>query len=1034
MAAATQISSAIELAFNPTTSQDLKAQAYEFLNALRADPNAWMVCLEIFTSDTDHTSSTPPPSEVVRIVCLEIVNNAVQSGTVLDMSGLEFVREKLMSYVQRRYGNSAVNGDGRGAGVDSPGIQNKVTQTLTYLFVALYKERWTGFFEEFKSIAGINDGGASLNEMGTMLFLRIIGSIHDEIADVMIPRSWEEQRVSMELKDLIRARDVGTVALTWQEVLSRWRELDLAIVELCLRTIAKWVSWVDVSLVVDAKIQSALLELAGSNHVKVRDAAIDTFTETVGKKMGSADKVELISYLNLEGIVGQLIASPALAEFRTTPHYDTDLAETVAKLVNNIVFDLVKVLDSDRLEEWVRAKANALLSAFVPFLLRFFGDEYDEICSAVIPSLTELLTMFRRMAKGKGGGGLAGEYEGMLRPILDAVVGKMKYDETTSWGDEEEGTDEAEFQELRKRLYVLQQTVAAVDERLYINVLSDLIGTTFSRLDSAGDKPNWRDLDLALHEMYLFGELAVRNGGLYQKSAPSSEASQRLLEMMSKMVESGLANHPHPAIQLQYMEICVRYVQFFEHNPASIPKVLETFVAFVHSTHPKVRLRSWYLFQRFVRHLRRLLGNVAETVVRAIGDLLVVKAEVATDGDDDDDASSEDNARSADAAFQSQLYLFDAVGSVASTNAVPVETKVNIAKSIVDTLVVDMHQNLQSARNGDARALMQIHHLIMALGTLAYGFSDWMPSANSGTPPPTQVSAEFLQASEAVITSLEDLNTNVDIRTASRHAFSRFLGVLGSSILPQLPRWIDGLLSSTSTNDEMAMFLRTLSQVVYGFKSEIQPILDTLLTPLLRRVFDGLATQTTGTDDEIQLQELKTQFLAFILVILNNDLSTVLVSPANQSVFEHFISTLTRLAIDPSHAPIARQAFSTLTRISGIWGGPDIPSNSDAAPTPMLAGFDGFMLSTFAPLPWSLLSAPGFQPGDAQMRSVVQEAAALQWTLWRKVGGRYRGQLQEELRSLGAGEEGVRGFVTAIDGDVVGFRKFFVGFVGKGKG
>ena len=212
----------------------------------------------------------------------------------------------------------------------------------------------------------------------------------------------------------------------------------------------------------------------------------------------------------------------------------------------------------------------------------------------------------------------------------------MKYDDTADWGEEDDATDEAEFQELRKRLYVLQQTVAAVDERLYIDTLSNVISTTFARLDAQDQDINWRDLDLAMHEMYLFGELAVKNGGLYQKSTPSSEASQRLLEMMSKLVDSGLPSHPHPAIQLQCMEICVRYVQFFEHNPGNIPKLLERFVQYVHSTHPKVRQRSWYLFQRFVRHLRAQLGDVAQTVVRAIGDLLVIKAEDPGEKDDDD--------------------------------------------------------------------------------------------------------------------------------------------------------------------------------------------------------------------------------------------------------------------------------------------------------------------------------------------------------------------------------------------------------------
>jgi exportin-T len=115
----------------------------------------------------------------------------------------------------------------------------------------------------------------------------------------------------------------------------------------------------------------------------------------------------------------------------------------------------------------------------------------------------------------------------------------MRYDETSSWGNEDEQTDEAEFQELRKRLQVLQKSVAAVNEPLYVEILSNVVGNTLQQLDQQGGRMDWRDLDLALHEMYLFGELTVPNGGLYAKSQPSSVAAERLITMMSKMVDSG---------------------------------------------------------------------------------------------------------------------------------------------------------------------------------------------------------------------------------------------------------------------------------------------------------------------------------------------------------------------------------------------------------------------------------------------------------------------------------------------------------------
>ena len=162
-------------------------------------------------------------------------------------------------------------------------------------------------------------------------------------------------------------------------------------------------------------------------------------------------------------------------------------------------------------------------------------------------------------------------------------------------------------------------------------------------------------------------------------------------------------------------------------------------------------------------------------------------------------------------------------------------------------------------------------------------------------------------------------------------------------------------------------------------------------------------------------------------MILNNDLASVLVSPQNQALFDQFLGTLTRYCCDTADPGSARLAFSALGKMTSIWGGPDIIDHG-ARPAPVLPGFDNFVLSQFAPLPWTLLATPGFNPRDAQMRSVLQEAAALQWTILRKVGVTYQQQLQDELRKSGAGDS-IPAYMASIAGDVIGFRKFFASFV-----
>ena len=477
------------------------------------------------------------------------------------------------------------------------------------------------------------------------------------------------------------------------------------------------------------------------------------------------------------------------------------------------------------------------------------------------------------------------------------------------------------------------------------------------------------------------------------------------------------------------MEICVRYCTFFEKNTNLIPQVLEHFVGLVHHTHIRVRTRSWYLFGRFVKHLRAILGNVAETVISSIGDLLVIKAEVPKP-DDQDDMTSEESDHSADAIFTSQLYLFEAVGTIASTTTTPVDKQVIYARTVMEPLFASMQRALPTAQSGDAQAILQVHHVIMALGTLAHGFSDWTPGSSSAgnKPPADQVSQEFSRASQAVLVALGSLKSSFDIRTAARPALTRFVGTVGARLLPELPMWIDGLLAPESSKDEMAMFLRVLDQVVFGFKGEIQPVLDSLFTPLLQRVLAGLAEPVQGTDDEIQLGELRREYLSFVQVILNNDLAAILVSETNQGFFDTLLVSVETLAKmvgnGTGHLAASRLAFSILQKMALLWGGPDVakpsatPPTTTSAPSPAFPGFEQFLISRFDSVVWDVLKNPEFRPGpDAQAKAVLTEIAGLEQTIWCKTGSLFIDHLQQNVFApMGFdGTEYLRSMMTSTD-------------------
>lgn len=483
----------------------------------------------------------PKAPEVVRHVSLDIVNNSIKSGQ-LSGSDLALVKDNLLTYIRNVYGTA-----GKSAVQPDPlSIQNKITQTITNLFTVLYATQWTSFFHDILALTTTTGNAAKDHGPGVILYLRILISLHDEIADVLMPRSPEEQRRDNELKDLVRQRDAMVIASSWHEILALWKTKDDTIVKLCLTTIGRWVSWTDIALAVNDSLLHLLFEYLNPQQIS-RDkseveerkyAAIETFIDILAKKMSASDKLELIEVLKLQEAVSQLVESPELSEMRSTANYDTDLAEAVAKLVNNTVSDIVKALDGAQDNDPVSQRGIPLLKSFMQYIVRFLSDEYDEICSTVIPCLTDLLTLLRKKAKSSSN--LGCEILPMLPFIVDVVIAKLKYDETSFWGHDDTQTDEAEFQELRKRLHNLQKAIAAVDESMYVEKMRSLVVSTFDNFQAQNGQVDWRELELALHEMEVFGELAFKHGGLYSKTKPVTPAAEQLIGMMFKLVQTGI--------------------------------------------------------------------------------------------------------------------------------------------------------------------------------------------------------------------------------------------------------------------------------------------------------------------------------------------------------------------------------------------------------------------------------------------------------------------------------------------------------------
>lgn len=325
------------------------------------------------------------------------------------------------------------------------------------------------------------------------------------------------------------------------------------------------------------------------------------------------------------------------------------------------------------------------------------------------------------------------------------------------------------------------------------------------------------------------------------------------------------------------MDIAVRYHSFFDKQPEYIPQVLNAFVTFAHSGHAKVQYQSWNSLLRFIKSVKSHMAPYAKQAIQALLDLLNISAELKAVDEDDSDSSETRDVR-----FNSQIYLFEAIGCMISV--IPNIDEQRESIGTVTNLMKPIYANaIGPATEGNQQAILQIRYIITAWATLAKGMADWTP--NSSLPPLSEeLAMAFFDAMECTIGALEipQLNEQEDIRNAARFAFPRLLGVLGSRMLPQLPRWIEGLLSNNSTKDEMSSFLRILEQVVFGFKGEMSVIMDRFLQPLLERLLGVINMPIEGTDDNVFVAELRREYLNFILIMLSNGLETVFTSDSKE--------------------------------------------------------------------------------------------------------------------------------------------------------
>ncbi|KAJ1917494.1 pre-tRNA nuclear export protein [Mycoemilia scoparia] len=935
-----QFEEAVRYALDPSVDANIKSQAIQYCESVKNSQDGWKVCLELFVQGS--TARSPES----RLYSLQVIDSSLvhNSQNNLSLEDIGILKKILFEFVEQRYGTEYYDRE-------PLFILKKLAHTLTLLFLQAYPEKWQSFFVDFAKISGLNKSSITssppqnkINARLTDFFLKILSSIDEEVVNPVVPRSKTEIDRNTNIKDAMRVSDTDLLAAAWHTILSVVSNgsdsfgsitpsLQSEIANETLRLIGVYSSWISITLIVNDYFKPLIFKFFAADDFA--SEAIRCVVRIISKGMQPNEKLELVRYLGVSNVINQYSNGYGDGDFRK------DLATLVATLGNELVDVSEKVRQKSSQELWNAAYSGAENMVYVGLRL-VAKNEDQEATLVMLPFINNFISVYKKLATEQQEQLLRLERRrAVLNQILRDSIKKLEYAEDQDFSDYEDpnhslddasggdygGDNDETFFSLRHDLRTVLDAIASIDFDLFEETIIKIIKPTLASIGQYGvsdtnghsEQPvGWVKAELALTLVRIYSDwlVSARPTNLPKKlTAPSVNRTQsilantRLPEIMRYMIESNISTSQHPAISPLLFEICVRQSYFYSKDEIQyIKPVLMAFVGptGIRSRYGAVRTRTWYLFYRFLKQVD--YTPFATDLVEGVKDLLTIQAEIPGAGAE------------GYGVFDSQLYLFEAMGMAISAQTLDEVKRAQYLDQVFNPLISQATELVSSnVVANNQQALLQVHHIISATGSLAKGFPDAKVDPKSITPPDSSHVSESGKAAlkkvtELIIAILRSLHQFSVIREAVRFSFSRLLTVLGSDAFDYVPNFIDAIFPSC-TAEEWKDILTFLGLVAYKFKAHAAPIISSVLLRVSESVFVLIKSidPQQGTDDALLQIELKSSYLNWIISIFSSSMDPVFWTGQNESGWPIIFKQISEWALPPGDSITAVNSSNGLS-------------------------------------------------------------------------------------------------------------------------
>ena len=560
----------------------------------------------------------------------------------------------------------------------------------------------------------------------------------------------------------------------------------------------------------------------------------------------------------------------------------------------------------------------------------FIQHEDNDVTDEVLP-FTQLYITYLKEQKKLGTFG--SESRQRTRHILSSCVDKMRF--PAAYNFERENEDEETFNLFRKNLQTLLQHITTLDVDLVMEYAHTFVSQT---LECARDP---LVIELALHLVYLLPNVLP---GSYN-ATPNKETP--LASIFSIVLYSNAVLYNHRAVKLTYFNVCSKYEKYLLTRGALVPQVLTAFLneCGIRNECPSVRSRACYLFLSFVKCLREQLQPFLNDILQSVLALQHL------DLDENKYLLFDDQTNLFEAAAilitantaNEPLRLFQALGE-------PLKLRF---QSILSQEIFQASQDIRTQQKY-ADLLAHIMHCYIAL------------SKSITSPLHLEATLCFPFFAEALELFTSALSLSVGgsvIRDGLRTYVHRMMVIMGSALIPELPRVFAILIGDRCEVTDLSDSIQLIDHLIDRFKSVIKPVVEEGFFLIVQSVFAVLSrpVDPADTNARSQIFDLKKVFFKFLSDIITFDFITVLLSVKNVEFLNPIFQLILQGASEMHDAKAQKFCFQFLNKFLRYVVEQSVEIN----------GFADLVLSHLMPGCISIICDVQFNPDDAQVTLLI---------------------------------------------------------------